>query len=618
MSHVRSRWTALPLALTLALPVLAALPGSASAEAVPEYRGWLLDSAAGTRYVVSGADGAAVFTSPLGAVDGALGAVTSSGPTVAYVAEQDTATSYVDRLHVATPEGADVVLYTAAAGTDVSEPAVSPDGRTVVFALDDDTTSALLAVDTRSGSVRTVRQSTQTAYAGPSFSPDGSWISWAQATGIRSDVVTARYATGAATVVASKISDTPGYLDATWSPDGTRLLAVSWSLAADGNPVTSIERVELRSGAVYGLLPGMSEGGAISSLGEPTFSADGRSAYVTQVVEQNGDVRVALLRVPDVTAGSVEGVPVDGYAGSPSVAGAPIRDAVAPAPVAALGGTVDGAGATLTWQAPEDADVAEYVVTRVTGAPADTPTATIEVARTRADRVTVPLPTPSTDYGFSVFSRDWSGNLSPAATVSLQTPPASALSLAASPGRVTYLKHTYFSGKATVNGAPLRGGTVTLYVRRAMTSTVRAVSNGTTAADGSFVIPHIPDATSEYYVRYEGNGSPAAYPSVSAKKVVTVVPLVTLGLSASRTTVGRAVTLTGRVSPAHVGQVVDVQRYVGNGAWRTIATTRLSSTSVYTYAVKPGSRGAWTLRVVKRADADHLLAVSPTRTLSVG
>jgi hypothetical protein len=36
------------------------------------------------------------------------------------------------------------------------------------------------------------------------------------------------------------------------------------------------------------------------------------------------------------------------------------------------------------------------------------------------------------------------------------------------------------------------------------------------------------------------------------------------------------------------------------------------------YALKPGSRGTWTLRVVKRADGDHLLAVSPSRTLYVG
>jgi len=38
---------------------------------------------------------------------------------------------------------------------------------------------------------------------------------------------------------------------------------------------------------------------------------------------------------------------------------------------------------------------------------------------------------------------------------------------------------------------------------------------------------------------------------------------------------------------------------------------------VYKYALKPGSRGTWTLRVVKRADADHLLAISPSRALSV-
>lgn len=617
MSPVRSRWTAVPLALALVVPALAALPGSASAAAGAEYRGSLVDSAAGTRYAVTDAAGAAVFTSPYGAVDGAVGAVTTDGPTVAYVAEQDTATSYVDRLHVAAPGGPDAVIYTAAAGKDVSEPALSPDGSAVLFALDDDTSSALLAVDLRSGAVRTVRQSTQTSYAGPSFSPDGTWISWAQATGIRSDVVTARYATGAAIVVASRISESSGYLDTAWSPDG-RMLAVSYGRGADGTDVTSLERVDPLSRTSWVLVRGYTTDTGAVHYGEPTWSADGRSGYATQLTESGDDLSVALVRLPTADSSEVEPVAGPGFAGSPSFAGPPLHDDVAPGPVVQLAATREGATAHLSFQPGAGDDVAEWVVTRSEGAPAATPTASIEITRTRAALVDVPLPKPGTEYGVSVFTRDWSGNLSPATTVSLQTPPTSAVSVSASPGRVTYLKYTYFSGKVIVNGTPLRDGTVTLYVRRAMTSTVRAVSNDTTAADGSYVIPHIPDATSEYYVRFDGNGSPEAYPSVSAKKVVTVVPLVSFGLSAGRTTVGRAVTVTGRVSPAHVGQVVDVQRYVGNGAWRTIATTRLSSSSVYTYALKPGSRGTWVLRVVKRADADHLLALSPSRTLYVG
>jgi len=78
-----------PLALTLALPVIASLPAAAHAGGAAEYHGSLVDSAAGTRYVAYDAAGATLFTSPLGAIDGALGAVT--------------------------PGGTDAVVYTAAA-----------------------------------------------------------------------------------------------------------------------------------------------------------------------------------------------------------------------------------------------------------------------------------------------------------------------------------------------------------------------------------------------------------------------------------------------------------------------------------------------------------------------
>jgi len=181
------------------------------------------------------------------------------------------------------------------------------------------------------------------------------------------------------------------------------------------------------------------------------------------------------------------------------------------------------------------------------------------------------------------------------------------------PSRVTYRTVVRLTGRLSGAG-PMDGQRVVLYARRAGTTTPVAVTSATTGADGSFALAHTPSWTAEYQVRYAG--SDRGYPSVSAKRVVSVVPVVSLGLSTSRVVRGGAVTLTGSVAPSHAGALVSVQRYVG-GTWRTLASTRLSSTSAYRYVLRPATPGTWTLRVVKSADMDHLLAVSPTRVLTV-
>ena len=68
-----------------------------------------------------------------------------------------------------------------------------------------------------------------------------------------------------------------------------------------------------------------------------------------------------------------------------------------------------GSVARVSFIMPPDSDVADLVVTRVEGAPADTATADIEVARVWSGTVDVTLPAPDTTYGISVFARDWSG-----------------------------------------------------------------------------------------------------------------------------------------------------------------------------------------------------------------
>ena len=243
----RPRWAALPLLASLSLTFVAALPAAVASAAAGDFLGYLSDSPAGARYVVFDSAGTQVISSPPGAVDGAVGAVTDGRPTVAYVEEVDSGTSYVDRLHVISPDGGDALVYTAPVGRDVGQPAIAPNGRDVLFTLDDDSTSAILDVDASTRALRTIRSSTSTAYFGPSFSPDGEYLSWAQESRFYSDVVVARFSTGAATVLTEASVDNVIYTDTSWSPDSAEIVAErdAYNQYID-DTVGSVEVVDVR------------------------------------------------------------------------------------------------------------------------------------------------------------------------------------------------------------------------------------------------------------------------------------------------------------------------------------------------------------------------------------
>ena len=147
-----------------------------------------------------------------------------------------------------------------------------------------------------------------------------------------------------------------------------------------------------------------------------------------------------------------------------------------------------------------------------------------------------------------------------------------------------------------------------MYVRRAMTSTFVAVASSYTNSNGDYTLGYTPQWTAEYQVRFAG--SSRAYPAVSPKRVVTVVPAANFLVNSSAPIkLGRTWTLSGNVGPNHPGQLVYIQRRL-NGIWRTIATARLSSTSTFRLVLKPNARGSWVLRAYKPADGDHASATS--------
>jgi hypothetical protein len=615
LPHVPGRLRALPLAAVLALPLLAALPSSPAAAATGPYLGYLSESSAGTRYVAYDGDGAVVFSSTPDAVDGALGAATDSGPTVAYVTEEDTTTSYVDRLHLRAPDGTDTLVYSATPGADISEPSIAPNGHDVLFALDTDTTSAILSVNAQTRDVRTIRSSTSTGYFGPSFSPDGEYLSWAQVGQYYSDVVVTRFATGAAQVISKISTDTSAYTDTAWAPDSATIVAVRDDYDASiDDSISSLAVIDVRSQNLHIAVRGQVNGdGSITDYLEPTWAADGDTILMTKLTSTGDQVRGELVKLPPNQGGYTDPVPTQGYAGSPSVAAPRVADGTAPGAPTNLAAVPQGAVARVTFALPGDSDLADLVVTRTVGEAADTATADIEVARTWTDHVDVALPQPGTTYGISVFARDWSGNLSPAAKVSVTSAGASTLTVSTPPARIHWRLGVKLIG-TLANGSPLPNEKVTLFARRAMTSTFVPVASSTTNGEGNYTLTYNPPWTVELQVRFAG--SPRGYAAVSAKRVVTVVPAANLSVSTYAIRLGASFTLTGNVGPNHAGQIVYIQRKV-SGVWRNIASTRLSSTSTFRLVYRPNARGTWEMRAYKPADGDHASTTSAGRTVQV-
>ena len=146
------------------------------------------------------------------------------------------------------------------------------------------------------------------------------------------------------------------------------------------------------------------------------------------------------------------------------------------------------------------------------------------------------------------------------------------------------------------------------------------VGTPTTATDGSFsfsVAKSTITRNTDFRVRFAGSGG--YKPSESATQQVQVQARVTLNASATSLRLGREVTFSGTVSPAHPGQrvTVTVVRNTATGS-TTVATLSptLTSNSSYSVRYKPAVRGNYSV-VASFSDADHARGESAPRSFSV-
>lgn len=139
--------------------------------------------------------------------------------------------------------------------------------------------------------------------------------------------------------------------------------------------------------------------------------------------------------------------------------------------------------------------------------------------------------------------------------------------------------------------------------------------SGQTDASGNFTFTVKPTLLTRYQV------SAKAKPVVTSPAVeVKVRPLVTLAVNDATARRGQRVTFAGSVTPAHDGGKVVLQRKVGTGSFKTIATLTLVKSSTAgrsEFSRRARVRRTATYRVRTVADADHVTGTSPKRRVRV-
>jgi hypothetical protein len=200
----------------------------------------------------------------------------------------------------------------------------------------------------------------------------------------------------------------------------------------------------------------------------------------------------------------------------------------------------------------------------------------------------------------------------PAGAQAAGTAQTAPFTLATSASMVTFSQPVDFSG--TVASRP----STPVTLRRSLSPfgrPITTVAQTTTDTSGAYAFRGIrPARTTRYQVQT------GTRPFVSSNAVdVAVAISVRLKLSDYHPKRRELVTFIGTAKPAHDGNLVRVQRYVGNAAWKTVKQTALTTDldgSKYETHVRIRSTG--TYRVAVNGDDDHLAGTSRKRTIEVG
>jgi hypothetical protein len=541
----------------------------------------------------------------------ALPAVSQDGAQIAFVAWRDDP-RYMQRIYAINASGSGLRRWTLPTAPYSDETPVWAPDRSAIYFVRYNTSSGTSRIFriTSPGATPTVVPNTGGGFF-PTVSPDGRYLAFER----NASIVVVKTNGDDPFVLKAAPSRRHGYYAPAWSPDGTRL-----SVLDDvRNETTTIAMLDT-SGTELAAVTSYRWEIGLSAVAWADDSA--MLFYSVHVPDPGGDI-VNLRRVAAQAGASPTRLTFNRSPSIwdfvPSLGGGAGPAADATAPVLVPGTTaVDSSAVRLRYSLGGDrADAARFVIRYSEGA---TPPATMDEGLPGYDglrrSVAVGGLTPQTEYSFSVFAVDWAGNVSAPISETLTTARASSFASSVSRTALRYGQQVRVHGHLTdtADGTPLAGRSVALYARRSTTSTWTRVATATTDVDGKVSALHQPASHTYYSWRHASDGTQGS--ASSPQRLVKVATAVTAGFSDATIRLGETTYLRGSVMPGHPKQYVYLQRYYG-GEWHHVTKKLLTSTSRYSFAIKPTSRGTRTYRVVKKADTDHSTGISPTRTLTI-
>lgn len=182
------------------------------------------------------------------------------------------------------------------------------------------------------------------------------------------------------------------------------------------------------------------------------------------------------------------------------------------------------------------------------------------------------------------------------------------ITLSSSPDSLVYGAGTYMTGFLTGNDAGVGGKTVTIQRRIWGTDVFESFVTATTDDNGRFAYWFKPDRHAEYRAVFNGDGPYLA--STSAPEQVWVALAVASRVNSTSLQRGQWFHINGWVLPAHTGEQVWLQAYMG-GKWVTLSKQTLTSRNYYQFWYRSTSPVSLLFRVAfPTQDRDHAWNIS--------
>ncbi|MEU4395440.1 S8 family serine peptidase [Kribbella sp. NPDC023855] len=268
--------------------------------------------------------------------------------------------------------------------------------------------------------------------------------------------------------------------------------------------------------------------------------------------------------------------------------------------------------ATVSWTIPALPDLDQVIIRQNVGGRAPTLTTGTLVYAGTGTSVKVTGLALATTYTYAGWVKDRSGKVSPISAKALN---------GVKSGIRTSSTLINYGGAITLKGSVLRidnvafaGLPVHLYGRPKNVSTLKLITTLKTSSTGSVSYTLKPGVSTVYTMVFPGNADLMG--TRTADITVNVAPTITSVLSPTAIRLGQGTRLSGVVTPRHYGSPVYLQLYSAK-TWRTIASTKLSTTGAYAFGIKPATRGSFAYRTLFTADPDHAQAISPHRIVTV-